>query len=100
MSADNGDMPLWVSSSELAYIGSDRTLTVARLQFDDGVQVVERTSLFPVDSYNLDDNAWPYDVFPGGDEFLFVRSPTRENTTVIVLGWLDSLERRFEERGR
>ncbi len=93
-------MPLWVSDSELAYITSDRTLTVARLQFDDGVQIVERASQFSVAGYNLDANSWPYDVFPGGEEFLFVKSPTLETSIVIVLNWFASLDDRFEERGK
>ena len=94
----NGDMPLWLSNDELVYIASDRTLTLVELDFTEGVRVVNRTSLFSVEPYSLDANAWPYDVMPGSEEFVFVLRGEREATPVVVLNWFEVLREAFEDR--
>ena len=94
----NGDMPLWVSNNELVYIASDRTLILVELDVTDGVRVVARRSLFSVEPYSLDANAWPYDVMPGSQEFVFVRRGDREVAPVVVLNWFETLRQAFAER--
>jgi eukaryotic-like serine/threonine-protein kinase len=88
----NGDMPLWVSNNALVYIASDGTLTLVELDVTDGVRVTSRTSLFSVEPYVLDANAWPYDVMPGSEEFLFVRRGGSRRVPVLVLNWVESLK--------
>jgi hypothetical protein len=94
----NGDMPLWLSNDELVYIAADRTLTLVGLDFTDGVRVLNRTSLFSVEPYSMDANAWPYDVMPGGEEFVFVLRGEREATPVVVLNWFETLREAFADR--
>ena len=59
---------------------------------------MNRTSLFSVEPYSLDANAWPYDVMPGSEEFVFVLRGEREATPVVVLNWFEVLREAFEDR--
>ena len=92
-----GDMPLWISPNQVVYL-ADRALMLAELDFPDGVRVVSRKRLFPLDRYNMDGNAWPYDVMPGGKEFVFVLRGDHETAPVVVLNWFETLRAAFAER--
>jgi hypothetical protein len=61
--------------------------------------VVNRTRLFSVEPYSVEYNAWPYDVMPGSNEFVFVRrAGDRQVAPVVVLNWFETLRNAFVER--
>jgi len=101
ISAAGGMTPVWVTDRELVYVDEiSQTLVSAVLNFDNGVRVAERTSLFDVSSYGLTNNAPGFDVSRDGQEFLML-DPQGGDTAdpIVVLNWFEEIERRVAEQG-
>ena len=84
-SVNGGSEPVWGSDQTLYYRAGGR-IHQATLG-GSSLQVTLRDSLF-TDEYESIRNGRTWDVFPGGREFLFVRSTARgESEVMVVLNW-------------
>jgi hypothetical protein len=86
VSVNGGAEPVW-GTDEMLYYRAGGRLHVAILG-GLPLQLVRRDSLF-VDVYDGSRNVRTWDVFPGGREFLFVRSSSEPAATgvMVVLNW-------------
>jgi hypothetical protein len=100
VSVNGGSEPVWGSEQTLYYRAEGR-IQMATLG-GSPFQVTRRDSLF-VDEYEASRTTRIWDVFPGGREFLLLKSPSaREASEVfVVLNWQQMLDaRQAESRDR
>jgi len=104
VSTGTAAVPLWASNSELVYLDQgSMNLVAARLAFEPGVRVVERTTLFNWNSYLYAGQSSPqYDVSRDGQRFLVLRNPDagqRTPSPIVVLNWFEDIRRRIAAQG-
>jgi hypothetical protein len=100
ISTNGGLQPVWARSGrELFYREGDWLMRVAIQTSPLAVSVPGRLFELPVSTYNLDQNFADYDVAPDG-RFIAIRADTsdRNDDIVIVLNWVEELNRRVPSK--
>jgi Tol biopolymer transport system component/tRNA A-37 threonylcarbamoyl transferase component Bud32 len=102
ISAGRVTEPVWVSSSELAYMNNDTdSLTLARLELG-ATPRVSRTPLFDVRNYVLGNQGYRnFDVSRDGKSFIFLKQleASKAVEPIVVLNWAEEVKRLMAAAG-
>jgi serine/threonine-protein kinase len=98
VSAGGGGEPRWAHSGrELFYQASGR-LVAAQVRGSPTFAVGSRAELFPTTAYQVNPNHAAYDVFPGDERFVFVKTASETQRFILALNWFQELRERAEGR--
>jgi serine/threonine-protein kinase len=98
VSAGGGGEPRWSRSGrEIFYLASGR-LMVAEARSGPAFAVGTRETLFPTTPYQVNPNHAAYDVLPGDQSFVFVKTASETQRFILALNWFEELRDRMEGR--
>ena len=91
VSSSGGEEPVWARDGSELFYRTPEYMMSARISATPGLTVGARSSLFREDGRYLRSNLPAYDVFPGGKEFVMVRSggsdDDRKSAIIVLFNW-------------
>jgi serine/threonine-protein kinase len=101
ITSDGGVEPVWRPDGRAIYYKTNtRMLSLAELDFSDGISVTRRTALFDVSGWAEDVNHWSYSAHPTTGQILAIaRDGVGHDSLIWVEHFFSAIRRHFAEPG-
>jgi eukaryotic-like serine/threonine-protein kinase len=95
VSAGGGGEPRWAHSGREVYYLAGGQLTAAEVRTSPTFRVGARRTLFATTAYQVNPNHAGYDVLPGDEGFVFVKTASATQRFILALNWFEELQARM-----